>query len=298
MDKVYAQAQQSTGEHGQLPPLTTVTLADGRSLCYREVTGPAGAPVIMLLHGFLATSGLNWMHAFGPLGEHFRVIAPDLCGHGSDAFHRKRFTLEHCADDVADLIVELGLEKVIVAGFSLGGMVAQYAGRRHSNLVDGLVLSGVDYGSKEYSKFGARVAPRLIEATLRIARLNACLLRAPLVLAKRLLPHSTPRRKSRVGLAAAEFNSHNPRAMGEAVGEMARFNTLDWLHEIKLPTAVLVTLRDGLFPPKEQRTMAQAIAGASLHEFDGGHVSCRLPAYAEMLVDVCRHLSARISPVH
>lgn len=55
-----------------LPPLTTVKVLDA-TICYREASGPAGAPVVLLLHGILATSGLNWMYAFAPLSRHFRV---------------------------------------------------------------------------------------------------------------------------------------------------------------------------------------------------------------------------------
>ena len=121
---------------------------------------------VVLLHGFLATSGLNWMHAYAPLGQHFRVIAPDLCGHGGDAFERRNFTLEHCADDVAALIAILGLKQVIVVGYSMGGMVAQLVARRHGALIGGMVLSGVDWGSREYGRVSKLLSPVFMEATL------------------------------------------------------------------------------------------------------------------------------------
>ena len=73
----------------------------------REVAGPPGAPDLVLLHGLLAVGGLNWFQVFEPLGQHFRVIAPDLRGHGRGLRSRKRFRLADCADDVAALLDEL-----------------------------------------------------------------------------------------------------------------------------------------------------------------------------------------------
>ncbi len=52
------------------------------SIFFREKKGPPGAPTLLLLHGWIATAGLNWFHAFAPLSRHFRIIAPDLRGHG------------------------------------------------------------------------------------------------------------------------------------------------------------------------------------------------------------------------
>ncbi|NBR76801.1 MAG: alpha/beta hydrolase, partial [Actinobacteria bacterium] len=46
----------------------------------REVAGPAGAPTVILLHGWTATADLNWFTCFETLGRHFRVLAPDHRG--------------------------------------------------------------------------------------------------------------------------------------------------------------------------------------------------------------------------
>ena len=278
-----------------LPPLTTVTVLGG-TICYREARGPEGAPVVLLLHGILATSGLNWMHAFAPLSRHFRVIAPDLCGHGSDAFHRQQFTLEHCADDVAALIAVLRLQRVIVVGYSMGGMVAQYVARRHGSLIGGLVLSGVDWGSRQYGRAATLIGPVFMETAVRLVQLQVCLLRAPVALLRRLGGQKNDGREpGRLLTAAGEVRGHNPRAIGGAVRAITMFRSIDWLHEIRVPTTVLVTLRDSLFPQAEQRRMAKAIKAARVREFDGGHVSCQLPEYATALAEACRELGTRMA---
>ena len=275
----------------ELPPLTTTRLPGG-SVSYRETSGPPGAPAVVLLHGFLATSGLNWMHAYAPLGQHFRVIAPDLCGHGGDAFERRNFTLEHCADDVAALIAILGLKQVIVVGYSMGGMVAQLVARRHGALIGGMVLSGVDWGSREYGRVSKLLSPVFMEATLRLIHLQVCLLRVPVSLLRRLNPGVRSERGA-LRVAAGEMSGHHPRAIGGATRAITLFRSIEWLGEITVPTTVLVTLRDRLFPQAQQRRMARAVA-AQVHEFNGGHVSARLPEYSAALVAACLNVSSRM----
>lgn len=278
-----------------LPPPTTVRVLD-TTICYREASGPEGAPVVLLLHGILATSGLNWMYAFAPLSRHFRVIAPDLCGHGGDPFHRGQFTLEHCADDVATLIAVLGLKRVIVVGYSMGGMVAQYVARRHPGMISGVVLSGVDWGSRQYGRVATLIGPVFMETAVRLVHLQFCLVRAPLALLRRLGSQENDHREpGRLHAATSEFSGHNPRAIGGAVRAITLFRSLEWLHEINVPTTVLVTTRDRLFPPAEQRRMADAISSAKVREFDGGHTSCQLPEYSTALVAACRELGTRIA---
>src|SRR5882724_7638081 len=87
---------------------------------FREVAGPPGAPTVLLLHGLIASGGLNWFQAFGPLGKHFRVVAIDHRGHGRGMRSWRRFRLADCADDAAALLDVLGIEHAIAVGYSMG----------------------------------------------------------------------------------------------------------------------------------------------------------------------------------
>ena len=93
MDSALAEPPLPLGERIELP---------GRGTTFvRHVEGPPGAPTVLLLHGWIASGGLNWFNAFGPLSERFSVVAPDLRGHGRGLRTRRRFRLADCADDVA-----------------------------------------------------------------------------------------------------------------------------------------------------------------------------------------------------
>ncbi|PRX99090.1 alpha/beta fold hydrolase [Allonocardiopsis opalescens] len=103
---------------------------------------PAGAPVHLLVHP-MAGSATNWLDAIRPLTAHGRVIAPDLpgtiAGHtraargdapraGSNALFLRAFT------------DALGLDRVVVHGWSMGGLVALLFADLVPARVDGLVL--------------------------------------------------------------------------------------------------------------------------------------------------------------
>ena len=70
-----------------------------------EATGPEGAPALLLLHGWMAAAALNWSGSFRFLGERFRVVAPNLRGHGRAGTKSPPFSVEGCADDVAGLLL-------------------------------------------------------------------------------------------------------------------------------------------------------------------------------------------------
>jgi pimeloyl-ACP methyl ester carboxylesterase len=102
------------------------TASDGVSLTWYELG--EGRPVV-LLHGFFSNAETNWLkfgHAAEIAGRGFRLIMPDLRGHGrSDAPHEARFyPPDVLARDAMELIAHLGLFDYDLGGYSLGGRTA------------------------------------------------------------------------------------------------------------------------------------------------------------------------------
>src|SRR4051794_34454840 len=122
----------STGTcHPMLPPLPEVAGVDHR---YANVSGVrlhyaeagAGDPVV-LLHGW-PQHWWMWRDHIGPLAERFRVIVPDLRGHGWSGKPRSSYRKTEMLADVLGLLDRLGLERVRLVGHDWGGWVGMLAG--------------------------------------------------------------------------------------------------------------------------------------------------------------------------
>jgi 3-oxoadipate enol-lactonase len=97
-------------------------------------------PALVLINGWSA-SGLAWPRTWvRALERDFRVIRVDNRGSGYSRFAQMPFTLPDLADDVAAVLDELETDRAMVAGMSMGGMIAQEFALRQSSRLAGLVL--------------------------------------------------------------------------------------------------------------------------------------------------------------
>ncbi len=211
----------------------------------REQPGPPGAPVLMLLHGWSATADLNWHHCFGPLAKQFRVLAIDHRGHGRGLRHDGPFTLEDCADDVAALAAQLGIERLIAVGYSMGGPIAQLLWQRHRSLVDGLVLCSTSavFGSTARLRALFRVAAGLsaARATGTVSSLASSALGAV---------SRWNGRGGEVPWAVEQLARHDWKQVIEAGHQIGRYDARAWIGSVSVPTAVVATTADEVVPAR------------------------------------------------
>jgi pimeloyl-ACP methyl ester carboxylesterase len=115
---------------------------EGVRVHYQEA-GDAGAPAMLLIHGFCA-SNFVWNDALVPLAEAgFRVIAPDLVGFGfSGKPEGGEYTIEAQARIIVGLMDALGLGRATLVGSSYGGAVAAVCALDDAERVERLVLVG------------------------------------------------------------------------------------------------------------------------------------------------------------
>ncbi|WNG86100.1 alpha/beta fold hydrolase [Mycobacterium sp. ITM-2016-00317] len=109
----------------------------GDRVAYRDVGD--GEETLLLLHG-MAGSSNTWRAVLPQLSKRYRVIAPDLLGHGESAKPRSDYSLGAFAVGLRDLLDELGITSVTVVGQSLGGGVAMQFVYQHPDYCKRLVL--------------------------------------------------------------------------------------------------------------------------------------------------------------
>ncbi len=108
----------------------------GDRVAYRE----AGAgEAVLLIHG-MAGSSATWRAVLPQLSKKYRVVAPDLLGHGKSAKPRGDYSLGAFAVWLRDLLDELGISRATVVGQSLGGGVAMQFTYQHRDHCQRLVL--------------------------------------------------------------------------------------------------------------------------------------------------------------
>ena len=129
---------------------------------------------IVLLHG-LAGSSETWRSLIGPLSRKYRVVAPDLLGHGNSTKPRTDYSLGALSVLIRDVLDELGITRATFVGHSLGGGIAMQFVYQHPDYVQRLVL--INSGG-----LGPDVG-----MLLRLASLPGAELVLPVIAAKRLL---------------------------------------------------------------------------------------------------------------
>jgi pimeloyl-ACP methyl ester carboxylesterase len=120
-------------------PTRTVS-AGGVDFAYRELGPETGVPVVFLTH--LAAVLDNWdPRVVDGIAAHHRVIAFDNRGVGASTGSTPK-TIEAMAEDAVTFIRALGLTKVDLLGFSMGGMIAQVIAQDEPELIRKLIIAG------------------------------------------------------------------------------------------------------------------------------------------------------------
>lgn len=97
--------------------------------------------VILLLHG-IAGSSQTWRSLIRPLSRHYRVVAPDLLGHGDSTKPRTDYSLGAFSVLLRDFLDELCIARATLVGHSLGGGIAMQFIYQHPDYGQRLVLIG------------------------------------------------------------------------------------------------------------------------------------------------------------
>lgn len=241
---------------------------------------------LLLIHG-LMVSGAMYQPVLPPLAMHYRVIVPDLRGHGRSSALPGPYSVEQLARDLAQLLDDLQVDAAHVLGYSQGGAVAQQFAHDYPKRVRGLVL-GCTYAYNMLSRrerLEGMLAPWFVRI-LGMRRL-ARLLFSGVGGGPRMAPE-TARWLEEI-LAANDTGR-----MVAAVEAMKAFDSRPWLHQITCPTLVIAGAEDTAVPLAHAHMLAHGIPGAQLRVIDGaGHTL--IWTHTEIFVQVVEEFLAAVN---
>ncbi len=120
--------------------------------------GDAGRQAVVFLHGFMGSSA-DWRKVVTALQGRHRCIAVDLPGHGaSTGLPPGAYTIEEAARSLLGLLDDLGVERPVISGYSMGGRLALYLALRHPDRCAGLFLESASPGMEDAGERAARRA--------------------------------------------------------------------------------------------------------------------------------------------
>lgn len=240
----------------------------------------AGEP-LLFLHSFGHNRNL-WFPQLMHFSERgYRVIAPDMPGHGDSSFDAGRHTVDGIARHYIELLDAIGVDRAIVAGISIGGYVALRMWAHRPELFSALVMCCT---KAEADTHEIRERRRAQVANIRKNGLESFVENgAP----KRVSPRTASDRpwvvdwiKMMNYTVSAEANAATLEAMAVREDDSALLPTID------VPTLIL-SGSDDIFIPKESPVnLEKGIAGSVHHVIpDAGHV-----ASLERPTEVNRHM--------
>ncbi|SCX45825.1 3-oxoadipate enol-lactonase [Klenkia marina] len=221
---------------------------------HHEVTGPEGAPVVVLSNSLGATLEM-WDPQVAALAERFRVVRYDTRGHGRSPAAQGDSTIDDLADDVLALLDRLRIGRAHVVGLSIGGMTGLRLAARNPERVDRLVVlcSSAHPGNPD--------AWRDRAATARSQGTGAL---AEAVVGRWFTPafaEAHPDLVARMRETIAACDDEGYAGCCAAVGAL---DLRDQLDAITAPTLVISGADDPALPPEHQGAIAAGIRGAAL----------------------------------
>jgi 3-oxoadipate enol-lactonase len=280
-----------------VPPAYLVNLPDRGEMFFRHHRGDARAPTLVLIHGWTACADVQWFTSYRALQDGYSFLAVDVRGHGRGLRSEETFSLEDAADDIGELLLQLGVRDVILVGYSMGGPLSLLTAHRHRGLVAGMVLCATALDFRSPADRVQWVFLRVIESLFR-SRTWAWVGRRSLRRLERRRPDLAPF----LPWIGAELHRADPVALADGARALRDYDASPFAGSLGLPAAVLVTTKDRQVRPEKQVALAAEL-DAPTAEVAGDHFACWGEAtefartLRHLVDDVAGRLGGVVSPL-
>jgi 3-oxoadipate enol-lactonase len=232
-----------------------------------EAAGADDAPALVFLHG-IGGAARGWRRQLATFGPSWRAVAWDMPGYGASAALAE-VSIATLADALADFLAALRLERPVLVGHSIGGMIVQRFIADHPEAARAVVLAqtspafGRPDGDWQRKFIADRLGPLDRGETMPM-------------MADRLVADLVGDAPDAAGVALATdcmaaTPSESYRSMMLA---LVGFDLKSALGRIAVPALVLSGSKDGNAPAPMMKRMAEAIPGAQYVELEGcGHLA-------------------------
>ena len=249
-----------------------LTLRDGTVMAYRDV---GQGPALLLVHGW-AASGEFFDAIADRLSDEFRVLVPDLRGHGLTPTGPGPTSITDLADDMHEFLVALDLQRVVMLGWSMGATVMWSMIERHGHgrlacmviedmspriLNDASWALGMSSGMDVEASGRATAAMRLDWPAYAAA------------FAPRMFARDRAAREPRiVADALTLLTARNADAMADLWVSMAQQDLRPTLPGMAIPALVAFGERSEAYGPETSRYLVETLPAAQAHGFaHSGH---------------------------
>lgn len=239
-----------------------VVRINGVLLHYR-LSGPADAPVLALVNS-LGTDARIWDGVIERLSPHYRLLSYDKRGHGLSDSPAGDYGLDDHVDDLAGLLDHIGVEKLALAGVSIGGLIAQRFALHAPDRLAALVLCDTAAKVGDAEGWNARIA------TVRSQGLGAI---ADTVMDRWFSPGFQQQRQDELAGWRNLFLRSDAEGYAATCATLRDADLRAEIGAIAVPTLVVAGDADRSTPVDLVRGCAEAIPGSRFEILPGvGHI--------------------------
>ena len=250
---------------------------------HHRLDGPEDAPVLVLSNSLGTTKGM-WDENLPGLVARFRVVRYDTRGHGESPAPPGPYAVEELAGDALALLDSLGIERVLWAGVSLGGMTGLWLAANAPERIERLAACCTAAHLAPAEMWADRAATARGEGmeTLTVAALE-----------RWFSPAFTESAPEVIERFRADLLATPPEGYASCCEAIGRHDIRDKLGAITAPTLVVAGGDDPATPPDKAEEIASGIPDARLEILPGARHLANVERADEVTGMLLDHLGAR-----